>query len=190
MPKVTRLMSASLALLLAAVFVSLSAQLSFPIPGTHIPQTGQTLAVLAVGALLGARLGALAILLYLLFGVLGLPVYSDGASGWAVLFGSSKGYFMGFVVAAALVGWIVRQLENALLLRTALLLAAMLMGHFVILLCGFLGLAWDVGIDTAWAQGVVPFVYGGLVKSVITLFLVLLVEPLRPVISSQLGSPS
>ncbi len=170
---------------LAALFVGLSAWLSFPIPGTDIPQTGQTVAVLAVGALLGARQGPLAIGLYLLLGAVGLPLYSDGGSGWSVLFGSSVGYFTGFVLAAALMGVLAKHTTPALPLKALQLLIAMLLGHVVILLCGFAGLALQVDTATAWQQGVVPFVYGGLVKSVIAAALVLLIQPLAPVLRLQ-----
>ena len=173
-------------LTLAALFIAFAAWLSFPIPGTNIPQTGQTVAVLTVGALLGPGLGAAAVVLYLLLGALGLPVYSDGGSGWSVLFGSSVGYFGGFVVAAALLGFISKSASRFLALKTVQLLIAMLVGHGVILLCGFVGLAAEAGVATAWEQGVAPFIYGGVIKSIISVLLILMVEPLRPIFRLRL----
>ena len=77
----------------ATVFIALSAQVAIPVPFSPVPITGQTLAVLLTGALLGSRLGALAVLLYLLEGSLGLPVFAGAqicsgrqADTWLVLF--------------------------------------------------------------------------------------------------------
>jgi len=178
----TTFLTVLLILTLAALFVAFGAWLSFPIPGTDIPQTGQTVAVLTVGALLGPRLGAAAIVLYLLLGAIGLPVYSDGSSGWSVLFGSSVGYFGGFVAAAALLGFIGKRASHSLAMKTGQLLLAMFTGHGIILLCGFFGLATEAGFVTAWEQGVAPFIYGGVIKSIISVLLILMIEPLRPML--------
>ena len=64
----------ALAVLLGAVLVALAAQVSIPLPGTPVPMTLQPMAVLLVGGLLGARLGALSMILYLAMGAAGLPV--------------------------------------------------------------------------------------------------------------------
>lgn len=172
-------------LLIAAAVVALGAWLSFPIPGTDIPQTGQTVAVLALGGLLGARLGTASVLLYLLLGALGLPIYSDGGSGWSVLFGSSVGYFFGFVVAAGLMGALCARTPAQWVGKISVLVAAMALGHGVILLCGFIGLSLNTDPMTAWQQGVQPFLYGGLVKSVIATMLILMVEPIKPQLKAQ-----
>jgi len=88
--------------IIGAVFVALCAQIY--IPTLPVPFTGQTFGVLVVGAALGFRRGALALLLYLAIGALGLGVYAQGASGLATLTGATGGYLIGFVVAAAVVG--------------------------------------------------------------------------------------
>jgi len=87
-----------------AALTALSAQLSFTMPWTDVPYTGQTAAVLLVGTALGWRLGAASMLLYLLIGIAGGPVFSDGARGIEQLFGFTGGYLVAFVLAAALVG--------------------------------------------------------------------------------------
>ena len=162
-------------IVLAAVLVALCAQFSFPIPGTDIPQTGQTVAVLVCGALLGARLGALALILYLLAGLLGLPVYSEGGSGWTALTGGSAGYFAGFVLAAAAMGVLHVNLQRKKkALRVLYSLGFMLAGHLLILLCGWLWLSIDAGWSGAYRSGVQPFYYGGLVKSVLATIVVAL----------------
>jgi biotin transport system substrate-specific component len=85
-----------------ALFVALTAQVV--IPTVPVPFTGQTFGVLIVGAALGIRRGALALLLYLALGAIGLPVYAEGDSGTSQLIGATGGYLIGFIVAAAVVG--------------------------------------------------------------------------------------
>jgi biotin transport system substrate-specific component len=85
-----------------ALFVALCAQVF--IPTLPIPFTGQTFGVLLVGGALGFRRGALALLLYLAIGAIGLPVFAQGKAGLAIVGGASGGYLVGFVLAAAIVG--------------------------------------------------------------------------------------
>jgi len=158
---------------LAAALIAVSAQLSFPLPGTDIPQTAQTIAVLLAGSLLGPVRGTIAVLLYLLAGVVGLPVYSDGASGWATLSGGSAGYFLGFVLAAALCGVLRHASKRDVLWLLSL---HMLAAHLVILALGWLWLALSMGAIDAFFTGVAPFVYGGVVKSVLCALVVLAVS--------------
>src|SRR3954454_16067110 len=86
-----------------AGLTALLAQVAVHIPPSPVPVTGQTLAVGIVGATLGARRGAAALLLYLLAG-LALPVYADGSSGWHTVWGPTGGYLVGFVIAAWAIG--------------------------------------------------------------------------------------
>ena len=88
----------------AALLTALCAQISIPIPGDPVPITGQTFAVLLTGAALGANRGALGQLLYLGLGLIGLPFYADGASGWTVISGATGGYLIAFPIAAYVVG--------------------------------------------------------------------------------------
>lgn len=87
-----------------AALVALSAQLSIPLWPVSI--TAQTLAVILVGATLGALRGALSLTLYAVVGFLGLPVFYGASSGIDVLFGGTGGYIVGFIFAAALAGWL------------------------------------------------------------------------------------
>ena len=87
-----------------AALTALSAQVSFKMPWTDVPYTGQTAAVLLVGTALGWRLGAASMLLYLVVGIAGVPVFSDGAHGIDQVLGYTGGYLVAFVLAAALVG--------------------------------------------------------------------------------------
>lgn len=149
--------------------IALAAQLAIPLPFTPVPVTGQTFAVLLIGAALGARAGTLAVLSYLVEGLLGVPVFAGGKSAWSasaipglpVIVGPSAGYLAGFVVAAALVGWLAeRGLDRKF--RTAVI--AMACGTLAIYLFGAGWLARFVGVESAIGRGVLPFLAGDLFK--------------------------
>ncbi len=130
-----------------ALIVAVSAQIV--IPTTPVPFTGQTFGVLVVGAALGFRRGALALLLYLAIGLVGLPVFAEGSSGLAKLQGASGGYLVGFVVAAAVVG---RLAELGWDRRIGGALGAMLLGTTIIYA---FGVPWlKIVLDWSWAQAV------------------------------------
>lgn len=151
-------------LLLAVVGLAAAAQFSFAIPGTDIPQTGQTIAVLLSGAMLRPGQAALAVMLYLLAGLLGLPVYSDGGSGWSALSGISAGYFAGFVAAAYFCAVLIPAKRQAMVLFNT---GVFIIAHGLILALGWIWMSLEIGARTALSEGVTPFVYGGLVKSLI-----------------------
>src|ERR687895_2894090 len=114
-----------------AGFVALAAQVSIELPFTPVPITGQTFAVLLVGASLGALLGLASLGLYLFVGALGAPVYQDGSHGWDVLTGPTGGYIVGFVLAAGLTGYLAQRRWDR---RFSFSLAVMLTGDVVIYL--------------------------------------------------------
>jgi biotin transport system substrate-specific component len=146
---------------LGAISVAVMAQVRIPLPFTPVPLTGQTFAVLLVGAALGSQHGAAAMTLYILMGALGLPVFAGGASGLAYLGGPTQGYLAGFLVAAYLVGELAeRGLERSL--RTSLL--PFLLGTVVIYLFGAGWLALLFGVQKALALGVLPFLVGDALK--------------------------
>ena len=99
------LRSRALAALAGALAVALAAQIAIPLPGTPVPVSFAPLAVVLVGGLLGARVGAAAMVAYLAMGVAGLPVFAPvGLPGAARLFGPTGGYLLAYPVAAALAG--------------------------------------------------------------------------------------
>ena len=149
-------------IVLGALFVAMLAQVRIPLPFTPVPLTGQTFAVLLVGALLGSKRGAASMLLYIALGALGLPVFAGGASGMAYLSGATLGYLIGFVLAAAVVGALAeRGLERSI--RTSIL--PFLVGTLIIYICGVTWLTIMLGsLSKAIAAGLLPFLVGDTIK--------------------------
>jgi biotin transport system substrate-specific component len=90
----------------ATILIALSAQFAFSVPFSPVPITGQSFAVILTGALLGSRRGALAIILYLLEGISGIPVFAQAQAGLIHIFGPTGGYLLGFIPAAFLTGFL------------------------------------------------------------------------------------
>lgn len=145
---------------MGAVAVVLGARFSVAMPGTPVPQSAQTLAVLLVGGLLGPVRGPASVVIYLIAGACGLPVFAGGASGLGVLSGPSAGYLLGFVVAA---WWMGRGRDWAA--RYSQWVLAGVVAHAAVLLFGWAGLAVSMGGLRAIEAGVAPFLVGGLWKS-------------------------
>jgi biotin transport system substrate-specific component len=148
-----------------AALTAAAAQLTFHLPWTPVPITGQTFAVLAAGTVLGARRGFLSQLLYVAVGALGAPIYASGAGGWANATGATGGYLLGFVLAAALVGALSERRQDRSLLTS---LPAMLAGSAVVYALGVPWLAWKLGVSGTKAVelGMAPFLIGDAVKLV------------------------
>jgi len=147
-----------------SLFVALSSRVAVPLPFSPVPVTGQTLAVLLVGIVLGARRGALSVLLYLTKGMMGLPVFAGGAFGVARLVGPTGGYLWGFVLATFVVGLLAergwgRRMYSAIL--------AMVIGNATIYLLALPWLARFVGIERVLPLGLYPFIAGDLAKAVL-----------------------
>ena len=153
------LLDAVLVVLFSA-FVALTAQVEIPL--WPVPLTLQTLGVLFTGAVLGSRRGALALLLYLTEGTLGLPVFAGGASGVGYMLGPTGGYLVGFVVAAGVVGWLAQRGWDRWLVWAAV---AMVIGNVIIYVCGVAWLAVFLGdLWGALVKGMLLFVVGDLIK--------------------------
>lgn len=144
-----------------SVFIALLARVAIPLPFSPVPITGQTFAVLLVGALLGSRRGGVVVILYLLEGVGGLPFFADGTGGLARLAGPTGGYLVGFVVAAFAVGLLAKRGWDRRVWSTA---AAMLVGNIIIYAFGLLWLERFVGAERVFSLGLLPFIPGDLFK--------------------------
>lgn len=144
--------------LLAVVGVALlalSARVIIPLPFTPVPITGQTFAVLLLAAAYGARRGLGTVALYILAGVVGLPVFA------AVPGVASYGYLAGFALAAVVTGWLAERGWDRSLPAS---IGAMLAGEVAIYLCALPWLARFVGWGHVVALGLAPFLIGDMLK--------------------------
>lgn len=144
-----------------SLFIAACAQFSIQIG--PVPITGQSFAVLLTGALLGSRLGAMAVIAYLIEGALGLPFFAGGGAGIVRFFGPTGGYLVAFPAAAFIVGAFA---EHGWDKRYPTAVAAMAIGSAVILLGG---LAWFTILTNtppvaAFKIAVLPFLLGDVVK--------------------------
>lgn len=148
-----------------ALLTGLTALWEIPLPFTPVPITGQTFAILLAGATLGLRAGAASQLLYLAMGIVGVPFFAGGSSGWEVVTGPTVGYLVGFVAAAAVVGRLAERRQDR---KVVSAIPAFLAGSAVIYLFGMAGLmavARMTAVD-AFTLGVVPFLIGDGIKAV------------------------
>lgn len=170
-------LSSSRALVLRNVVLAVAGSLlliaaaKVKVPFWPVPMTLQTFAALALGATYGSRLGAATVLLYIGYGVAGLPVFTNTppvAAGPLYLLGPTGGFLLGFVVAAAIAGWAAQRGASALRLVGGLIVA-----DAVLLALGCLWLALGaqvaagvtgVGFAKAFAVGVQPFLLGEALK--------------------------
>ena len=157
---------AGITVVLGAALTALAAQVSLPVPGSPVPVTGQTFAVLLTAAALGPARGMASQALYLLLGAVGLPVFAGATHGPAVIFGASGGYLVGFLVAAAIVGGGARRGADRSPLRTLLLFA---LASAVIYTIGTAWLCLDTGmsVSAGISAGVSPFIPGDVAKALL-----------------------
>lgn len=149
-------------LLAVAGTIVLAISAKIQIPFYPVPMTMQTLVVIMIGALFGARLGMATILLYLAEGFMGLPVFAGPVAGPAYLAGPTAGYLFGFVLAAGLAGALAERGWDRKIHTT---FALMLLSTALIFIPGVAWLAILIGLPLAIAKGLVPFLLGGLLKA-------------------------
>jgi biotin transport system substrate-specific component len=141
------------------IFIGLSAQLAIGFP---VPITGQTFAVLMIGALYGARLGSMCLVSYILAGAVGVPVFSNFGSGVLFLSGPTGGFLFGFIAAAYVVGLLAERGWDRRVWTTIL---AMVLGNLVLYAFGLLWLFCLMGFNTkVLAMGLYPFIPGDILK--------------------------
>ncbi|MBC8472251.1 MAG: biotin transporter BioY [Phycisphaerae bacterium] len=145
--------------LTGSAVIAISAQIA--IPFFPVPFTAQTFAILVIGALLGSRLGILTVLAYICEGILGLPVFSMGRAGAAMLLGPTGGYLIGFTAAAFIVGTLAERGWDRSFTKT---IAAMTLGTLAIYIFGVAWLSRLIGFHQALIAGLYPFVIGAVLK--------------------------
>lgn len=151
--------------ILAAVFaavIAIFAQITIPLG--LVPLTLQTFIVGVVASLLGSRVGTWSVLIYLLLGAIGLPVYAGGSSGIGALFGPTGGYLISFLVAAFVIGKFIEKTNSSFLS----VVVANTIGTIIPLFIGTVWLKYAVAISftQAFAQGFVPFILAGVIKTI------------------------
>jgi biotin transport system substrate-specific component len=165
---------------LGVIFIALCAQAR--VPFYPVPMTGQTFAVLLVGTVFGWRLGIATLLLYMGAGAVGIPVFANWSHGPGVIAGATGGYIIGFVLAAALLGYLAQRGWSR---NIVLSIVGMVLAEILIYLPGVPWLAVWYGStgaqylkdgqsawDAAFASGLTPFLLGDLLKLLLAAFIV------------------
>lgn len=148
---------------LCAVLISISAYISIPVPSFTVSSTLQSLVIMIIGLNMPKNISITSIILYLLLGAIGLPVFSHGQAGLVTLFGPTGGYLFGFVLAI---------LFMSLFKTTNFVtryLSAFIGGIVIVYFCGVLGLIWvlKISVIDAIMIGVVPFILFDIIKALI-----------------------
>ena len=148
---------------LCTAIIAVLAQIIIPLP--LIPITGQTLAIGLVVTILGLKYGTYAVLLYILLGAIGLPVFQSFTGGLGILFGPTGGYIIGFIPTALVIGY---YLEKTRLTFTHALVANLL-GMLVTLAFGAVWLKYVAELSWTGAlfSGVIPFLIVGVIKAIL-----------------------
>jgi len=157
------LIADALLVVAGGAFVALAAQVEFHLPFTPVPITGQTFAVLLVGASYGAVRGFATLGLYLAAGLVGAPVFAGGEGGWEWVSGATGGYLVGMLVAAAITGALAEREWDR---RFSSAVTALLTGNVVVFAFGLPWLAHvtGTGFNETLVNGLYPFILGDLVK--------------------------
>ncbi|HKL55250.1 biotin transporter BioY [Marivita sp.] len=153
---------------LIALFAALIAVLGL-VPqftlASGVPITAQGMGIMLCGTVLGAKRGALAVLLFLALVALGLPLLAGGRGGLGVFVGPTTGFLIGFPIAAFVAGWIVERMRNTPIL-TAAFIGAVIGGIPVLYVFGVIGMS--ITLDKTLVEAallVTPFIPGDLIKA-------------------------
>ena len=147
-----------------SLLLALLARLTILIPFSPVPITGQTFGILFLGGVLGSRFGTLSVIMYILEGLIGLPVFAGGTMGFLYLLGPTGGYLLGFIPAVYLVGYLSEQgWTNSF--TSAFL--TMIIGTLLIFIFGISWLAVTAGFGTALSIGLYPYIPGAVIKIIL-----------------------
>lgn len=167
--KVISLFNDSIKILISILGLLLASRISFDLPPSlGIPITGQSFAILIIGYFLPWRLALISVIIYLICGVLGLPVFANGSGGLDILIGKTGGYLFGFLPAVYILSkWEFGQFNNL-----AHTLQSLLFSTAIILFCGFIRLSMDLGLPMAIEYGIKPFWVGAVFKVLLALLVI------------------
>lgn len=157
---------------LFAAIIGVMAQLTIPLP--LVPITGQTLAIGLAATILGARYGTLSVLLYLIIGSAGVPVFAEFSGGISKLIGPTGGFLVGFIPATFVMGFFMEKLGFTL--KNAII--ANIIGMFITLLFGtsWLKISAELSWTAAFASGFTPFLIVGVIKAVLASWIGIIVR--------------
>lgn len=162
---------------LFSALTAIGAYIFIPLPFSEVPITLQTMFTYLAGAILGGYLGALSQLIYILIGVAGIPIFARGGSSISVLFGPSGGYLIGFIIAAFVIGEL-RKIKRGVVW----LCICMVVGTIIIYILGIIQLMnWaKIDLNQALVLGVLPFIFGDVIKILIATYITHRVEKILP----------
>ena len=149
---------------LVTAMTAVMAQISIPMPG-GVPLTLQTLAVSLAGILLGAKRGTVSMLVYLLLGAVGVPVFAGFTGGATILFGSTGGFLLSFPLMAFVIGCGAPYLTT----RKARYILFLVLGTALNYVCGMLlfSLLTGSGLGQAFTACVLPFLPTTIIKAIV-----------------------
>ncbi|WP_318505936.1 biotin transporter BioY [Bacillus sp. T3] len=157
---------------LFAAIIGVMAQITIPLP--LVPITGQTLAIGLAATILGSRYGTLSVILYLIIGSAGVPVFAEFSGGVSKLIGPTGGYLVGFLPTAFLIGWFMEKtaynFKNAVIANSIGMLVTLAFGT------AWLKVAAELSWPAAFAGGFTPFIIVGLIKAALASWIGVLVR--------------
>ena len=145
------------------IFLALMAQISFPIPGSPVPFTGQTLGVLLLGTAYGASLGFSTVAFYLLMGIAGAPIFASGSHGFEKIAGATGGYLVGMLIASLVLGALAGRKWDQ---KIKTVIPTMIIGNVIIFTAGLIWLHQYTGQSWSWTvdKGLTPFILAEFIK--------------------------
>ncbi|CAB4749842.1 unannotated protein [freshwater metagenome] len=150
-------------ILSGTIFLAVMAQISFPIPGSPVPFTGQTLGVLLLGTAYGARLGFSTVAFYLAMGIAGAPIFASGSHGFEKIVGATGGYLIGMLLSALVLGALAGRKWDQ---KIKTVIPTMIIGNVIIFSIGLIWLHQYSGQSWSWAieKGLTPFILAEFIK--------------------------
>lgn len=146
---------------LFAAIIGILAQITIPLP--LVPITGQTLAIGLAATILGAKFGTISVILYILIGAAGIPVFAEMSAGLSVIVGPTGGFLVGFIPTAYFIGWMLEKtaysFKYAMIANTVGMLITLSLGT------AWLKIAAELSWTAAFMGGFAPFIVVGLIKA-------------------------
>jgi biotin transport system substrate-specific component len=145
------------------IFLAAMAQITFPIPGSPVPFTGQTLGVLLLGTAYGASLGFSTVAFYLLMGIAGAPIFASGSHGFEKIAGATGGYLVGMLIASLVLGALAGRKWDQ---KIKTVIPTMIIGNVIIFTAGLIWLHQYTGQSWSWTidKGLTPFILAEFIK--------------------------